>query len=106
MLDDNRRNRRVFIHLKALCSTDEARQSLKGFKLRFDNRLVKEAEWESGASARPKKGSMGKGKEGVNGQEGEVKEKLSVLEKLKMRKNKAFKKSITQDSGDTSGSGI
>jgi len=100
MLDDTTRNRRVFIHLKALCSTDEARESLKGFKVRFDNRLAKEADWESGASAPPKKGEKGNGKEGANGQQGEVKEKLSVLEKLKMRKNKAFKKSVTQGSSE------
>ncbi|MCJ1243294.1 hypothetical protein MMC30_000491 [Trapelia coarctata] len=105
MLDDNLRNRRVFIRLKNLCSTDEARESLKGFKFRFDNRLVKEAEWESGASAPLKKGDKGKRKAGSNGQEGDIKEKLSVLEKLKMRKNKAFKKSVTQGSSETSGNG-
>ena len=98
MLDDNIRNRRVFIHLKSLCTTDAARESLHGFKFRFDNRLVTEGEWERGESTPPKKEDKGIGKEG------EVKEKLSVLDKLKMRKNRAFKKSVTQGSSEASGS--
>ena len=108
MLDDSLRNRRVFIYLKALCTTDEARESLKGFKRRFDNRLEKEGEWERGGSSLPKRDDKGKGKESAKGldvQEGEIKEKLSVLEKLKMRKNRAFKKSVTQGSASTAGSG-
>lgn len=99
MLDDDIRNRRVFIHLNSLCTTSAARESLKGFKSRFDKRLVTEGEWEHGESTPPKKEDKGKGKEG------EIKEKLSVLDKLKMRKNRAFKKSVAQGSGEASGSG-
>lgn len=57
-----------------------------------------EGEWERGESTPPKKEDKGIGKEG------EVKEKLSVLDKLKMRKNRAFKKSVTQGSSEASGS--
>lgn len=96
MLDDDIRNRRVFLHLKSLCTTDVARESLKGFKSRFEDRLVKEGEWERGQSSPPKKEDKGKGKES------EVKEKLSVFDRLKMRKNRTFGKSGTQDSAEAS----
>ena len=39
MHDDVRRIRRVFIHLKSLCTTEEAKESLEAFKKAYDARM-------------------------------------------------------------------
>ena len=39
MHDDDRRIRRVFIHLKSLCTTEEAKDSLEAFKKAYEARM-------------------------------------------------------------------
>ena len=52
MHDDARRTRRVYIHLRSLCMTDEAKQSLDEFKVIMDARERKIT--EGGGKLRPK----------------------------------------------------
>ena len=58
MHDEARRNRRVYIHLRSLCMTDEAKESLDSFKAMMEERERKMAEGggKLGPKIREKKG--------------------------------------------------
>ena len=57
MHDDTRRMRRVFIHLRSLCMTDEARDSLAAFQKKYDEKMERE---QGGNSKNEKKGVLEK----------------------------------------------
>ena len=63
-----RRNRRVYIHLRSLCTTDEARASLDDFKAAMEAREAKTAGGPQGKAVKEKQGwldgLMGKKKKG------------------------------------------
>lgn len=68
MHDEARRHRRIFIHLRGLCVTDAARDSLEEFRTFWEERQrkIREGEGRSGVKVREKKGwlegLMGRGK--------------------------------------------
>lgn len=112
MHDEERRVRRVFIHLNSLCITDEARSSLAEFKVRFEARVALEEQWERGEVRRPKKENTKPKKnlkpkeesglvesvvkpknEVVGAKAGGVQKQLSVFERLLARKKKGGRKS-------------
>lgn len=68
MHDAERRNRRVYIHLRSLCTTDEARASLDEFKGVMEAREKKMAAGPQGKTVKEKQGwlegLMGKKKRG------------------------------------------
>lgn len=68
MHDTDRRNRRVYIHLRSLCTTDEARASLEEFKAIMEAREKKASGGPKGKSVKEKQGwlegLMGKKKKG------------------------------------------
>ena len=61
MHDDERRTRRVFVHLNSLCQTEVARESLAAFKAKYEKRVEDEEGMEGGKVVSGK----GKGKVGV-----------------------------------------
>lgn len=68
MHDTDRRNRRVYIHLRSLCTTDEARASLEEFKAIMEAREKKMMAGPQGKTVKEKQGwlegLMGKKKKG------------------------------------------
>ena len=68
MHDTDRRNRRVYIHLRSLCTTDEARASLEEFKAIMEAREKAAAAGPQGKTVKEKQGwlegLMGKMKKG------------------------------------------
>lgn len=68
MHDTGRRNRRVYVHLRSLCTTDEARASLEAFKAIMEAREEKMAAGPQGKAVKEKQGwlegLMGKKKKG------------------------------------------
>lgn len=56
MHDEVQRNRRIWIHLKSLCTTDEARESLALFKVRMEEREKKMEGGIKGAKIKEKQG--------------------------------------------------
>ncbi|CAD6579060.1 MAG: hypothetical protein ASARMPRED_008941 [Alectoria sarmentosa] len=68
MHDPDRRNRRVYVHLRSLCTTDGARASLEEFKAIMDAREKKMSSGPQGKSVKEKQGwlegLMGKKKKG------------------------------------------
>ena len=68
MHDTDRRNRRVYIHLRSLCTTDEARASLDEFKGIMEAREKKMTAGPRGKTVKEKQGwlegLMGKKKKG------------------------------------------
>lgn len=68
MHDADRRNRRVYIHLRSLCTTDEARASLDGFKAVMEAREKQILAGPQGKAVKEKQGwlegLMGKKKKG------------------------------------------
>lgn len=68
MHNPERRNRRVYIHLRSLCTTDEARASLDSFKAMMEAREMKMTAGPQGKTVKEKQGwlegLMGKKKRG------------------------------------------
>ena len=112
MHNDERRIARVFEFLEQFCITDEAKESLAIFKVAFEKKMELEAKYESGELERPKKkkkqsfaanlfggvaesskagAGVGGGKKTGGEAKGDVKGKLSVFERLVMRKKPARK---------------
>lgn len=90
MHDDERRIKRVFIHLNSLCATEEAKASLEKFRVLYEKRIGLEARAERGEGQNVVFGEM-KVKEGAGGNGGggkEEKERKGVFEKLVGRKRK------------------
>lgn len=56
MHDETQRNRRIWIHLQSLCTTDEARESLALFKAHMEEREKKMAGGVKGAKVKEKQG--------------------------------------------------
>lgn len=97
MHDDNRRYHRVFMHLHALCETDEARESLRQFQHLWESKRAKEyggGNFSSGGgygagvfgSGSAKGGNTAGMASGSGGAVGKVKEKRGVFEKLGLRR--------------------
>lgn len=74
LTDDERRTRRIFVHLQGLCVTDEARASLDAFQTAYEK-------VGAGAGAGAQKGKGGAGAKGV-----EAKGAGGFLEKLMGKK--------------------
>lgn len=97
MHDDERRIKRVFIHLNSLCATEEAKASLETFRVLYEKRMGLEARAERGEAQKGvfQEMKVKANKEGKGEEEGEKagagreeKEKKGVFEKLVGRKKK------------------
>ena len=74
MHDTERRNRRVYIHLRSLCTTNEARASLDEFKTVMEAREQKMAGGPQGKAVKEKQGWL----EGLMGKKKKGKEDYNV----------------------------
>ena len=80
LTDDERRTRRIFVHLQGLCVTDEARASLDAFQTAYE-KVGAGGGAGAGAGAKAEKGRGGAGAKG-----GEAKGAGGFLEKLMGKK--------------------